>query len=882
MCNAGAVLRLLYILCLIPLSLCFHHRQLRRHRHTDGPIRAKKRPKVSYDRHWGPLVSRREATDEEVDEFFDSFFSNPVYETREPDSPPEKTGSVIKNDNLLKGLGSKHYQGVLDEIRTEVAVRVRREGASKLQNTTAVSEDEGADSASSAPSSPPSTATPVDDAHLGNERRANFVAKNNFPTVSLLESKHYIEGLKFRRLGESELVVSELGIGTSMYDNPELIDHEHAVEILETAHKQYGLNFFDTCEFDPYPYEPRSYLEGQHRSMREFLRRVRREDVVVSGRISSSNLGKFRTSGRFLSWVRSDISSPPSLNVVENAVDRLLNRLGTDYLDILSFVHPYRYVPNAHLGEDTYCWGHERDVFTGAAPESADESPYSAEDLVAVQCEIFEHLVAKGKVRSIGLSNETVWGLCQLKHKSGRQFPIACTQQLYNLLHRNELESSGMVEAVLKESLNCPIVAYGVLAGGILTGKYIDPERHNPMGADKVKENATFADAHDYPCDFEIPEDYGHLSYGPANARCNLFPDTFHTHRTVWCQHATAEYLKVARTHGMTLSQLSLSWVLSRPFIASTLAAPRSIGQLHETIAALNYPMTREVEQDVHERFLRYRAPTMGGPQLLTRLTDDFAVPMSQNDRMRKGAVPIWSGGSHWDMDAIPSIERIAEERYHDADYVETASLFGLLDKPNDSCWNNVRCWVERISEGLPGEYFAVKESNLFGWDTMKLDEFTVVPKTPQEVQRDDTSDFHFYWKGGQVYVGPTTDAIRAFYDDRVAVCNVIHGREESYRRGLGVKELPEGARVWSPLDADLVFKRLRDKFGIDITEPRLLERLLLDCGREVVALSAAERRCAPFAYFEDREHLLHENAFMYGQSKDPRATPDPPPAATQ
>ncbi|CDR96615.1 ALDO/KETO REDUCTASE, putative [Babesia bigemina] len=817
------------------------------------------------------MVPGRELTEEEIDRIFDNLFSNPIYEAREPDTPPEKTGSATKNENRLKGLGTKHYQGILDEIRTEVAVRVRREQGGKSQTVDTNEDVEDTVSSAVSDSAPPTTASPlpVDTAASAAERRVKFVARNNFPTAKVLNSKHYVEGLKFRRLGESELVVSELGIGTSMYDNPELIDHDHAVEVLETAHKQYGINFYDTCEYDPYPYEPRSYLEGQHRSMREFLRRVKREDVVVSGRISSSNLGKFRTRGRFLSWVRGDISSPPTLSVIEKAVDKLLDRLGTDYLDILSFVHPYRYVPNAHLGEDTYCWGNERDVFSGAASENADECTYDADELLSAQCEIFETLVSKGKVRSIGLSNETVWGLCHLKNKSGRKFPVACTQQMYNMLHRNEVESSGMSEAVLKENLNCPIVAYGILAGGILTGKYIDPERHNPMGPDKTKENATFADKHDYPGDYqsclilisvEIPEDYGHLSFGPANARCNLFPDTFHTHRTIWCQHATAEYLKVARTHGMTLAQLSMSWVFSRPF-------------LHETIAALNYPMTREIENDVHEIFLRYRAPTMGGPQLLTRLDDDFAVPMSQNDRMRKGAVPIWSGGSHWDMDSIPPISRIAEERKHDEAYVETASLFGLFDKPNDECWRNYRCWVERTSEGLPGEYFAVKESKLFGWDTMKLDEFTVVPKTPEEVARDDTSDFHFYWKGGQVYVGPTSDAIRAFYDDQIAVCNVMRAREDSFKRGLEVEELPEGCKVWSSLDADLVFKRLRDKFGIDVTEPRLLERLLLDCGREVVALSAAERRCEKFAYFEDREHLLKQEVEVSDVDKR-RTTP--------
>ncbi|GFE52964.1 oxidoreductase aldo keto reductase domain containing protein, putative [Babesia ovis] len=871
MCNVGAISRLLLLCCIIPLSFCFRKNGKTRLPGHTRSFNISARKYRANKQHWGPLTRGRKPTEADFDEFVEDIFSNPAFKANEEKVEPKTHGTAIKNENVLKGLGSKHYQGILDEISTEVSVRLRREKEDNKTDADLTQEHGKANKSTPKTDSPNSNANTY---FHGLTRKTKFVANNNFPTVKVLDSKYILDGLKYRNLGESDLVVSELGIGTSMYDNPELIDHDHAVEILDTAHKRYGLNFFDTCEYDPYPYEPRSYLEGQHRSMNEFLRSVSREDVVISGRISSSNLGKFHTSGRFLSWVRDDISSPPSLSVIERALDKFLARLGTDYLDILSFVHPYRYVPNAHLGEDTYCWGHERNVFTGAAPESADVPGYDADELLAAQCEIFEKLVAKGKVRAIGLSNETVWGLYQITQKSDRKFPIACTQQMYNLLHRNELESSGISEAVLKEHLNCPVVAYGVLAGGILTGKYIDPERHNPMGADKTKDRASLADANDYPRDYEIPEDYGHLHYGPANARCNLFPDTFHTHRTVWSQHATAEYLKVARTHGMTLAQLSLSWAITRPFIASTLVAPRSIGQLHETIAAMNYPMTQEIERDIHELFLRYRAPTMGGPQLLTRLDDDLPVTMSQNERLRRGNVPIWSGGSHWDMDNIPTVQRIANERNHEAEYTQILSLFGLLDKPNDDCWKNYRCWVERINEGLPGEYFAVKESKILGWDIMKLDEFTLVPKTPEEVARDDTSDFHFYWKGGQIYVAPTSDAIKQFYEDRVAICNVIHGREEAFRAGLGTNQLPEGMSIWSPLDADLVFKRLKEKFDIDITEPRLLENLLFDCGKDVVTLSADERRCEKFAYYENRKHILNRDLPADSDDDRPQGAP--------
>lgn len=81
--------------------------------------------------------------------------------------------------------------------------------------------------------------------------------------------------------------------------------------------------------------------------------------------------------------------------------------------------------------------------------------------------------------------------------------------------------------------------------------------------------------------------------------------------------------------------------------IVSTIIAPRTIGQLSDIIGTLNYPFTKQLEEDIHEVYLRYRAPTMGGPQILTSVEDaDNAV--SQNKFITECTTPIWSGGSYW------------------------------------------------------------------------------------------------------------------------------------------------------------------------------------------------------------------------------------------
>ncbi|BAM41268.1 uncharacterized protein TOT_030000531 [Theileria orientalis strain Shintoku] len=749
--------------------------------------------------------------DSKPKELFSDTLSNPVYEKGVSTSIHKKPFKP-QNKNLLKNLGKLHYEGVLNQIQNIVDLRVEDEKGTKsekLKNKLDKFNNETDKQVIS-------KVNELKKCIIYNQLRT-INRKNNLKTERVLRTNDFIDGMYYRRLGESDFAVSQLCVGTSMYDNPELIDPEHSVEIMETALKRYGINYFDTCEYDPYPYEPRSYLEGHHRTLRKFIRLAGRENVILSGRISSSNLGKHKTSGRFLSWVRGSIMSPPSVKTIEKAVDKLLTSLGTDYLDVLSFVYPYRYVPLSHLGEDT-------------------------------QIDIFNQLVSKGKVRSVGLSNETTWGIYQMKYHKSRKFKLVCNQRMYNLLHRNEVESSGLVEASLKEHFNCPIVAYATLAGGILTGKYIDPERFNPYGADKIKSKVNVVDDQ-MPDDYEVPEDYGYLDYGPSNSRCNLFPETYHTHRTVWCQHATAEYLKLARTYGLTLSQMALAWCYTRPFIASTIIAPRSIGQLHESISALNYPFSKTLEDDIHEIFLRYRAPTMCGPQILTKIDEEYPLTVSQNDIVKKGSVPIWSGGSHWDLENVPPLDKIALEKRRRDEFIDIKRIFGLLDKPNDRNWMNYRCWVERINEGLPGEYFAVKESKLFSWDTMKLDGLTLVNKTPEEVKRDDTSDFHFYWKGGKVYVGPTSEAIYSFYKDREAQYNVMQQREISFMRGMDKEALDPDAMIWSRVDADLVYKTLMETHGIDVLSQDL-EDLLSEHSLDTTKLTEAERKCEKFAYF--------------------------------
>ncbi|KAL8269818.1 hypothetical protein Esti_006232 [Eimeria stiedai] len=494
---------------------------------------------------------------------------------------------------------------------------------------------------------------------------------------------------------------------------------------------------------------------------------------------------------------------------LEGAVDEMLQRLGVESIDLLQLTEPHRYVPRHELGEDTYCWGLERH----------DTVP------IETQLEMLAGLVRKGKVRFLGLSNETAYGIFKwVEAAEELKLPrLVASQHLYNLLHRNELESAGIPEIAYR--LGVPVVAYGALAGGVLTGKYLDPERFHSKGAD-VRPGQDELESGVGTYRYQIPEDFGYLSFGPSTGRANLWPSTYHTHRwSVWGQWLMGELIKTGRRFGMTAAQLALSWVFSRPFVASTIIGPRTIGQLRESVRAQNYVVDAEVSRQLHELYLHYPAPTMGGPQLLTQLPDSerrAQPPLSQSDFMKWGKQPIWSGGTYWANWPLPLLPEKVEYLNRKELAHELRGAAGALDDPSDEGVINLRLWRERLDEGLPGEYFAVKEQQLFGWDEHTIAGLSIRNTTEIEKQQQHHMDWHLCWKGGTLQRVPTTSAMRAFYQNRKAVSEVIHKNFKSFkdltihREQLG-KLVPE---LWNRIDYDLFAKMCKEKHNIDILHP--------------------------------------------------------------
>jgi len=190
--------------------------------------------------------------------------------------------------------------------------------------------------------------------------------------------------------------------------------------------------------------------------------------------------------------------------------------------------------------------------------------------------EVMRGLVQQGKVRAIGLCDETPFGLMKFKQAAEEAgFPaIASIQNSYNLLERNDFET-GLMEAC--HYTNTAVLAHSPLAGGVLTGKYATG-----------------------------------LS-GDGESRMEKYPGFGAKYLAPKCSAAVDAYAVVAEKYGLTPTQLALSWCYSRPFVTSTVLGATSTEQLRDNLMALNCPMTAEMEEDIFELYFNdHRDPTKG------------------------------------------------------------------------------------------------------------------------------------------------------------------------------------------------------------------------------------------------------------------------------
>ncbi|MDR2678025.1 MAG: NADP(H)-dependent aldo-keto reductase [Zoogloeaceae bacterium] len=347
--------------------------------------------------------------------------------------------------------------------------------------------------------------------------------------------------MEYRPLGESGLQVSALGLGSMTWGHQNSEAEAHAQ--IDYALSQ-GITLIDTAEM--YPTPSRAETQGAtERFIGTWLARTgRRKEIVLASKIA----GPSRQSGH-MAHIRGGKTrfDQPTL---EAALDESLKRLQTDYLDLYQLHWPAR--ATNFFGLRDYPWQEDED-----AREKVEET-------VAA----LAGLVKSGRVRHVGISNETPWGFAEFLRAAERQgvARIVSIQNPYSLLNR--VYEVGLAEFSHREKIG--LLAYSPLAFGVLTGKYLDGAR--PSGARLSPDSP-----------------YSRFSrYGSAEAEA-----------------AVRAYVELARRRNLPPAQLALAFVLSRPFVTSALLGATSLVQLREDIGSAEVRLDEETLKEIaaiHQR----------------------------------------------------------------------------------------------------------------------------------------------------------------------------------------------------------------------------------------------------------------------------------------
>jgi aryl-alcohol dehydrogenase-like predicted oxidoreductase len=333
--------------------------------------------------------------------------------------------------------------------------------------------------------------------------------------------------MKMRPLGNSIIEVSELCLGTMTWGEQNTCDE--AFEQMDYARSR-GINFFDTAEM--YPVPPRAETQGRTEEYigRWLSERGGRDQLVLASKATGPGNAHIR-GGRGL-----------DRDALLKAFEGSLQRLQTDYLDLYQIHWPNR---------DTNFFGKL------GYRHSSDNA-----DVEANQHELLKtlsELVTSGQVKTVGLSNETPWGVLNFLRLAERYaLPrVVSIQNPYNLLNRSF--EVGLAEIALRE--NVGLLAYSPLAFGMLSGKY----RHGQR---------------------------------PGNARITLF-ERFQRYNNPQAAVATERYALLAEEHGMDFAQMALAFVTHQPFVTSNIIGATSMAQLKSNIDSAELVLSDAVMEGI-------------------------------------------------------------------------------------------------------------------------------------------------------------------------------------------------------------------------------------------------------------------------------------------
>ncbi|MCB1947488.1 NADP(H)-dependent aldo-keto reductase [Nitrosomonas sp.] len=337
--------------------------------------------------------------------------------------------------------------------------------------------------------------------------------------------------MQYRNLGNTEVQVSVICLGTMTWGQQNTQDE--AFEQMDYALTE-GVNFFDTAELYSIPLKAETYGRTEAIIGEWIKTRRQRDKIVLATKIA----------GPGTDWIPHIRSGRTTFNRkhIQSALNASLQRLQTDYVDLYQLHWPER---------KTNFFGQ-----LGYIPEDDRQQTSFVETLQAL-----DEQVRAGKIRYIGLSNETPWGVMQfLQLAQQHNLPrVVSIQNPYNLLNRSY--EIGLAEISWRETVG--LLSYSPLGFGTLSGKYLDNRK-------------------------------------PPGSRLDLFPQyTRYSNPNTIC--AIQRYTSLAKKHRLDPAQMSLAYVNSRPFLTSTIIGATTIEQLKSNINSIKLSLSVEVLEEIEK-----------------------------------------------------------------------------------------------------------------------------------------------------------------------------------------------------------------------------------------------------------------------------------------
>jgi len=381
--------------------------------------------------------------------------------------------------------------------------------------------------------------------------------------------------MQHRPLGGSGLQVPVVCMGTMTFGEQNTPAQAFA---LMDACLARGVTFFDAAELYPVPPRARARDQLTEQIVGDWIAARSangnasfREGLILATKAASRMPGVgprgWIVENRFASEEEAAAAGPeatgsPDLTRAQilHACDASLRRLQTTYIDLYQLHWPSRYAP---------VFGKRQFDYAAASADGADGTPID-ESVAAVG-----ELLKSGKVRHWGLSNETPYGLCKYAEAARRLgvAPPVSVQNDYSLVDREF--DGGNAECCHPKNLNIGLIAYGCLAGGGLSGKYLG----------------------------------GAL---PAGGRHTLWPAFQPRYVVGRAAEATEDYAALAARKGVSCTTLALAWAASRPFMASVIIGATTLAQLEETIDACLTTLDAETLAEIDALFLKHGNASLG------------------------------------------------------------------------------------------------------------------------------------------------------------------------------------------------------------------------------------------------------------------------------